>query len=261
MGSRSTGRAEPPSSRLRAAWRLTLLALWLVFCLVPHLTLKALTGRSRWPPRFLAGCARIAGARVKARGEPVRPHTLLLCNHVSWLDILVVADASGARFVAKEELAHGALGWLADQNATLYVKRSDRRGSKDQAQEIAAALEGHQPVALFPEGTVGPGDELLPFRSTLLEAAAYAGKEVAIRPVAIDYGDAATGISWHEEPGRDNLLKVLGRRGTIPVTLHLLPPLARGHDRKALAQQARASIAAALSASDSAPARLYGGAR
>ena len=260
MGSPSTGRVEPPSSRLRAALRLTLLALWLIVCLLPHLLSKAITGRSRWPPRFLAGCGWIAGARVSIRGEPVRPHSLLLCNHVSWLDILVVANATGARFVAKEELGSGFLGWLSDQNATLYVKRSDRRGSKDQAHQIAAALERDQPVALFPEGTVGLGDELLPFRSTLLEAAAYVGQDVAIRPVAIDYGAAATAISWHSETGRDNLLKVLGRHGTIRVRVHLLPALDRQHGRKALAQQARSSIGAALGASDSRPPRLYGGA-
>ena len=256
MGSPSIGTAEPSASRLRAVARLALLAVWLVLCLVPHLVAKTVAGRSRWPRRFLAGCARIAGASVRVRGDPVRAHSLLLCNHISWLDILVAADATGARFVAKEELGHGFLGWLSDQNGTLYVKRSDRRGSKNQAQAIAAALDSDQPVALFPEGTVGPGDELLPFRSTLLEAAAYAGKDVVIRPVAIDYGAAATEISWHAENGFDNVLRVFGRRGTIPVTVHLMPPLDAGQDRKALARQSRDAIAVALSASSSAAPRL-----
>lgn len=255
MGSPLTGRAEPPSSRLRAAFRLSLIALWTVACVIPHLVMRS-PGRSRWPRRYLAGCARIAGARVRVTGDPVRPHSLLLCNHISWLDILVAADATGCRFVAKQELAQGFVHWLAAQNNTLYVDRSDRRRSKEQALAIAQALNGAQAVAVFPEGTVGPGNELLPFRSTLLEAAAYAGADVEIRPVAIDYGLAATQISWFEESGRDNVLKVLGRRGTIPVTVHLLPPLATGQDRKALAAQAHAAIAAALAASSSAPTRL-----
>ena len=81
--------------------------------------------------------------------------------------------------------------WLADQNATVYVKRADRKGAKDQATAIAKALEGDRPVALFPEGTTGPGTHLLPFRSTLLEAANYAARDVAIRPGRLDYGAAA----------------------------------------------------------------------
>ena len=78
---------------------------------------------------------------------------------------------------------------------------------------IASALEGDKPVALFPEGTTGPGTHLLPFRSTLLEAANFAARDVEIRPVAIDYGAAAAEVGWWEEPGKDNVLRILGRRG------------------------------------------------
>ena len=98
---------------------------------------------------------------------------------------------------------------------TVYVKRSHRKGAKDQAIAIAKALEGDKPVALFPEGTTGPGTHLLPFRSTLLEAANFAAKDVAIRPVAIDYGRAAAEIGWWQEPGKDNVLRILGRHGTL----------------------------------------------
>ena len=120
------------------------------------------------------------------------------------------------------------------------------KGAKDQALAIAAALEREQPVALFPEGTTGPGPHLLPFRSTLLEAANYAAKDVDIRPVAIDYGAAAAELGWWEEPGKDNVLRILGRRGTLPVTLRLLAPLDRSGDRKTLTEAARAAIADSL---------------
>ena len=214
-----------------------------------HIARKLLPGRSPWPPRFLGAAAWIVGARVSVRGDPVEPHTLLVANHTSWLDILMLGGATGTAFVSKDDLGHGFIHWLADQNGTLYVRREHRKGAKDQALAVAQALEREQPVVVFPEGTTGPGDELLPFRSTLLEAAAYASKDVVVRPVAIDYGAAASEIGWHGESGRDNVLRTLGRPGTLPVTVHLLEPLPASGDRKALAQAAREAIAQTLASS------------
>lgn len=230
----------------RAALRIA--ALVLLFGLMGpiHVVSKWLFGSSPWPPRFLAAAAWIVGARVRLQGPPIRRHTLLVSNHVSWLDILVVGGATGCAFVSKDQLGHGFIHWLADQNATIYVKRTHVKGARDQAITIATALEDEKPVALFPEGTTGPGTHLLPFRSTLLEAANFAAKDVAIRPIVLDYGKAATEIGWWHEPGKDNILRLLGRRGTLPVTVHLLDPLNRAGDRKQLTQEAREAIAQRL---------------
>ena len=211
-----------------------------------HLVTKWLVGRSPWPPRFLAASAWIIGARVQLRGKPIRGHTLLVSNHVSWLDILVIGGVTRCAFVSKDQLGHPFIHWLADQNETVYVKRSHVKGARDQAVAIAAALEGEKPVALFPEGTTGPGTHLLPFRSTLLEAANFAARDVAIRPVVLDYGPAAQEIGWWHEPGKDNVLRLLGRRGTLPVTVRLLGPLNRAGDRKRLTEEARDAIAQTL---------------
>jgi len=211
-----------------------------------HLLTKALVRRSPWPSRFLAGIAWIFGARVRVQGEAVRPHTLIVANHLSWFDIVVMGGATGCTFVAKDELGHPFIHWLADQNHTIYVKRTHRKGAKDQAIATAAALEGVQPVALFAEGTTGPGTHLLPFRSTLLEAANYAAKDVEVRPVAIDYGSAATDVSWWNQPALENVFKLVGRRGTLAVTVHLLEPLDRSLDRKQLSEAAREAIGATL---------------
>jgi 1-acyl-sn-glycerol-3-phosphate acyltransferase len=101
-------------------------------------------------------------------------------------------------------------------------------------------------VALFPEGTTGPGTHLLPFRPTLLEAANFAAKDVAIRPVAIDYGPAKAEAGWWDEPGMNNVLRLLGRRGTLGVAIRVLDPLDRTGDRKQLAHAAREAIAKTL---------------
>jgi len=230
----------------RAIARIVAVVLWFLFCGPVHIVTKLLFGRSPWPQWFLGVAAWIIGARVRLTGAPIKRHSLLIANHTSWLDILIMGGATNCAFVSKDELGHGLLHWLADQNATVYVKRTHVKGAKDQALAIAKALEGPKPITLFPESTTGPGTHLLPFRSTLLEAANYASKDVEIRPVAIDYGAARADIGWWEEPGRDNVLRILGRPGALPVTVQVLVPLGRTSARKQLAREAREKIAEVL---------------
>lgn len=173
----------------------------------------------------------------------------MICNHVSWLDILVVGGATGCAFVSKHELGHSLIHWMADQGGTIYVRRDHRRGSPHQAEAIALKLEQPQPLALFPEGTTGPGTHMLPFRSTLFAAVAPPPNGVTVRPVALDYGEAAPELGWHEEPGKDNVFRTLGRTRPVAVTVRLLDPLPPLSDRKALAHAAREAIAEALTSS------------
>lgn len=226
--------------------RVGALIAWFLICLPLHLGSKLAAGTSPWPRRFLRGAAKAIGADVRVTGKPAAPHTLLLPNHVSWLDILILGGATGCTFVSKDDLGSGLVHWLADQNATVYVKRTHVKGAKEQAIALAKALEGEKPVAVFPEGTVGSGTSLLPFRSTLLEAANFAAKDVVLRPVAIDYGAAAPEIAWYQEPVLGNARRVLGRKGRLAVMLRLLDPLDRSGDRKQLAAEARAALAKEL---------------
>ena len=232
---------------LRAGARIAgLLLLFLVY-LPPHLIAK-MGGQSPWPRRFLAAAARIAGVRARVEGDPLEPHSLVIANHTSWLDILILGGATGAAFVSKDEVRTTPLiGWLADQNRTVYIARADRGDAHGHVRRVADGLARSQPLAVFPEGTTGSGRSLLPFRSTLLAAVAPAPVGARVRPVAIDYGQAVDGIAWiNGESGIDNALRVLARPGTIEVVVRLLRPLASS-DRKALAREASAAIAAALS--------------
>lgn len=256
MASLAIAAADRSSSRWRAALRLGGLLGLLLLMVPPHLIAKIGGRRSPWPPRFLAAAARIIGVRATVEGAPLTPPTLAIANHLSWLDILILGGATGTAFVSKADIASAPLvGWLANQNHTLYVERADRSDAHSQVRRIAEGIERDMPLTIFPEGTTGDGRTMLPFRPTLLAAVAPAAPGTAVRPIAIDYGAAGPGIAWHDgESGIDNALRLLGRRGTLPVTVRLLDALPAGDDRKAMARHAQAAISAALPSAMRSPA-------
>jgi 1-acyl-sn-glycerol-3-phosphate acyltransferase len=230
----------------RAILRIAGLILLFAVLAPVHILTKLLFGKSPWPSRFLASAAWILGIRARVAGRRPERHTLIVANHTSWLDILILGGTLNSAFVSKDELGHPFIHWLADQNGTVYVKRTQRKGAKDQALAVARALEGMKPVTIFPEGTTGPGTHLLPFRSTLLEAVNVAPHDVRVRPVALDYGAAQAEVGWFDELGADNVKRILGRRGTLPVTVRVLPPLEPRLDRKQLTVAAHDAIAETL---------------
>ena len=233
--------------KLRAFLRLITIVLWFVLCAAIHLIARRL-GPSPWPRRFLQGVAWIAGARVTATGQQPTEQTLIVANHVSWLDIPMLAGATGCAFVAKDNLGdHPFMRWLCEENGTVFVER-DRRGSvSEQLAAMESAIRSHRPLCLFPEGTVSDGTKLLPFRSSLLKLAENPPLPLTVQPVAIDYGGDAPEFGWPAgETGQANFIRLLGRRGTVAVTLRYLEPLAPGQDRKAQTRHSEAAITAAL---------------
>jgi 1-acyl-sn-glycerol-3-phosphate acyltransferase len=243
---------------IRFLYRTALIVLGLIVCVplhyLSHLTLR----RSLWPRRFLWWTAYAAGMRVRIEGTPLSRHVLFLANHVSWLDILVLAGASGTAFVAKDEVARWpVIGWLAGLNNSVFIARSARAAVKGQADALRAALASGQPVALFPEGTTDGGPDILPFRASLLASLFPPMPGVSAQPVAIDYGAAVHEISWvGEETAPANARRILSRPGCTPVVVRFLEPVdpAATRDRKHLAEAARAEIAEALSPSGAASA-------
>lgn len=244
---------------LRIAFRVAWIVALFLLCVPLHYLWKLFGAPSPWPRWFLGSVGRAAGMRVRAVGVPLERDVLFLANHLSWLDILLVAGASGAAFVAKQEVAEvPVVGWLAGLNSTVFIARSERSGVRGQADALRAALATGQPVALFPEGTTDGGPHILPFRASLLASLFPPLPGVMVQPIALDYGAASHDLAWiGEETGLANLRKVLARRGTVPVTLHFLAPVdpATG-DRKTLAAAARGEIIEALSPSGPGADRL-----
>lgn len=237
---------------LRRFLRIGALIASLALCLPLHLLWRLVRRPSPWPCRFLAMAARSVGARVRVEGRPTSGDFFILANHVSWIDILALGGATGAAFVSKDDVAAWpVIGWLAAQNNTLFVSR-DRRGAlAGQIEALRTAMLGHQPVALFPEGTTNDGRALLPFKPALLAVLLPPPRPVLIQPVHIDYGDAAADIAWAgEEPAGTNAARVLARKGPLPVTIRFLEPFdpAACANRKAIAVLARDRIAASIAA-------------
>lgn len=200
----------------------------------------------------LAALLRAFGVRVAQRGTKL-PGALYVANHVSWIEIPALALVTGAGFVAKAEVADWPLvGALARGKGCVFVRREARLGAGAQAQELGERLEGRG-IVLFPEGTTGPGDALLPFRSSLFAAvhdlAAAPTQPVAVRFTAHD-GSALTGaalrrVAWL---GEDALLPhalALAWNGGVTIELWFEPPVA-GAGRKAIAAACQAAIARRL---------------
>ncbi len=237
-------------AQARAWLRVTLIILLLFIIIIPHLLWRMFNARSPFATWFLRGSGWISGARVTVTGTPSKRDRLYIANHLSWLDILVLSGRTGSAFVAKADMeSWPVFGWMANQNNTVYVKRSQALDAQNQATSLQKALLTGQPVTLFPEGTTAGGRELLPFRSSLIAAVVPAPEGISIQPVALDYGDLADKIAWtDEESVGKNALRIMGKFSRIPVTLHFLAPLDHADfgDRKAIAAHSRAEIAAAL---------------
>jgi len=229
------------------------MAAGLAVCLPGHGLWRIVRARSPWPRLFLGWVGRCAGARLQVVGAPRRSHVLIVANHASWLDIMVIASATGAAFVSKEEVKRWPLaGWLADLNHTVYVERKARGAVHGQADALRNGLKSGRPIALFPEGTTDGGLAVLPFRASLLAAVVPPIKDVVVQPVAIDYGNAGTDIAWAgKESAITNARRVLSRPGSFRVTLSFLEPIDPHAlpDRKALAHAARDAIIRSLDAS------------
>ena len=247
-------------SALRFALRLLAIVAGLLVCLPLHYAWKLVRRPSPWPRRFLGWVGRAAGLRARTVGTPLRRDVLFVANHLSWLDIMILAGATGTAFVSRDDVGRWpVIGWLAGLNNTVYVDRSNPRAVQDQADTVRAVLATGQPVALFPEGTTDGGTDVLPFRASLLSALFPPLPGLKVQPVAIDYGAAGADIAWTgDEAAAANVRRVLSRKGTAPVTLHFLPPLdpADLGGRKALAQAAREAIVGALGPSARTPDRL-----
>ncbi|MGI9405570.1 MAG: lysophospholipid acyltransferase family protein [Hyphomicrobiaceae bacterium] len=116
--------------------------------------------------------ARLLGLRIHVNGTLERNRPLLLvANHVSWLDIVVLSAVTPVSFVAKKEVRSWPfVGWLARLQRTVFIDRERRASLQATSRQISRRLHVGDKVLFFPEGTSSDGNRILPFKSSLFAA-------------------------------------------------------------------------------------------
>lgn len=181
---------------------LAFFALWLVGCGLVLRRRRAMVRLRRWVMRSWGKCfLAVLGVRVEVRGEAPRPPFVLVANHTSYLDIPLLASAAGGVFVAKHEIAGWPLiGLVVRGMGTIFVNRGLRRDIPRVLGLIEEVLALGDGVVLFPEGTSTSGDEVAPFRPSLLEAPARGRLPVTCAALTYRTGagepPARTAVSW-----------------------------------------------------------------
>jgi len=239
---------------LRALWRLlrttvhVLHGMVLVALLWPGLDAAGRHRRIAW---WAGKLLRLLGIGLDAQGLAHPGATLLVANHVSWLDILAVhAVCPQARFVSKADVRHWPLlGWLVGAVGTLFIERERKRDALRVLHLTAEALRAGDTVAVFPEGTTGDGRSLLPFHANLLQAAIATGTPV--QPVALRYSEPGQAVSpavaWLGDTTLVSSLWTIACAQGLVVHVRALPAEASAHaDRRALAEHLQQVLGAAL---------------
>ncbi|MFI7103647.1 lysophospholipid acyltransferase family protein [Streptomyces sp. NPDC050161] len=186
-------------------------------------------------------------------GGPLRvpsggPGSLIVANHISWLDIPALLAVEPVTLLAKREVGGWpVVGGLARAAGTHFIDRGSPRQLPRVVDELAELLASGRSVAVFPQATTWCTASRGAFRSATFQAAADAGAPV--RPVTVDYtqhGVASTVAAFcGDDTFAASLRRVITARGLgVRVTAH--PPLLPGHpgtgDRRALAARAQALV-------------------
>lgn len=245
---------------LLAAWRLLRVlvhgvhGLLLVLVVFPRLPVARRQAHIAW---WSAKLLRVLGMQLQVQGRFNPGPSLVVANHISWLDIMAVhAVCPQARFVSKADVQQWpVVNRLVDSAGTLYIQREKRRDALRVVHQMAEALQGGDTVAVFPEGTTGDGGALLPFHANLLQAAITTA--TPIQPVALRYADAENAVSpaalWLGETTLAQSLWQLACGRGLVVLLQVLPPVATAQvDRRVLAEQLHGLIGRALRVESSA---------
>lgn len=203
--------------------------------------------RQRWSRRLL----RLLDIQLVTQGAPLAPGSLLVANHVSWLDIFVVNAIAPAAFVSKSEVRDWpVIGWLAARNETVFLRRGSRGHAKVVNAEIAALLEADHNVAVFPEGTTSDGTQVLHFHAALLQPAIECQRP--IQPLSLRYEgpdghlSLAPAYVGDTSLGQSVLTIIAAPRLIARVTLFEPVPTHTGRHRREIASDARDAVIAGV---------------
>lgn len=204
--------------------------------------------RDRLTARWCRAVVRAFGVRIRVLGGAEVPAgVLVVANHISWLDIPLVAAVRPGRMLAKSEVgAYPVLGRLAVRGGTIFVERDRLRALPGTVAEMIAALRSGSAVVAFPEGSTWCGKQHGRFRNAAFQAAVDASAPV--QPVRIRYrldgeGPATSAAFIGEDTLLASLRRVVAARGLV-AEVTVLPPIGPGAQpgRHALARAALAAV-------------------
>ena len=187
---------------------------------------------------------RIFGSETFVAGTVPRSG-LLVCNHLSYLDILVIAALTPSRFVAKSEVRRWPVfGCFARLAGTIFVDRTKRSQTAQAAEQVAGALREGTLVILFPEGTSSGGETVLPFKSSLLEPAASNPHALTAASISyeVDDGDVSEEVCyWKDMTLVPHLVNLLSKH-RVHAELRFVEIPQQTTDRKILARQLHSQV-------------------
>jgi len=219
-----------------------------------------LSARRRILQRWCVGLLDILNVSLKIPAEDflsALPPGLIVANHISWLDVMVLNAVIPMRFVAKSEVRNWpVIGWLAARVKTLFIQRGKARDAVRMNRQLVDSLQDGEYLALFPEGTSTDGAQVGRFHASLLQSAIDAHAQV--HPVAVRYQDPlgahSTAPSYIDEMSFAASLWNVLRTDNLHVCLIATPSLnAAGADRRSLAQLAHSQISLAVAEKNTPP--------
>lgn len=200
--------------------------------------------RARWLQRLSRRLLRVFPVETRCAGG-IPTNGLLVCNHLSYLDVLVLAALTPSRFVAKSEVRQWPVfGWFARLAGTIFVDRGKPSRAARSADEIAAALRGGALVVLFPEGTSSGGETVLPFKSSLLEPATRLACALTAGVIAYELadGDVSKEVCyWRDMTLVPHLVNLLSKRA-IRASVGFTELRQASTSRKELARQLHSEV-------------------
>ena len=206
--------------------------------------------RERRVRNWSRGLLAICGVRLVVRGEMSDSPALIVCNHISWLDIFAINTSRPCRFVAKSDIRDWPLlGWLCDRAGTIFIARGRQRDVRRIFQGLVHSIHAGERVAFFPEGTTAVQGTVLPFHANLFEAAIDA--DVPVQPYALRYldrnGRPHAAVEYVGDTTFVQSMVTILRHRDITAELLLLPAISSaGAHRRELAATAHDAIAGAL---------------
>ena len=235
----------------RAFFRILLIGLWtavfLSICAMGNRFLRRAprrhtAWRGRVVSRWARGVARLVGMRIAVKGTPPTPPFVLVANHLSYFDVILLQTQLHATFVSKAAVkAWPVIGYMTRTAGTLFIDRTNRRDIFRINALIEEALANGDGVVFFPEGTSSKGDKVYPFNASLLDLAAR--QRHAVTSAAIHYqtppGETPAHLAvcwWGDMTFADHLLNVL-KLPYFEATLVFGNQSIEETDRKALAHK------------------------